>query len=299
MSRSTCRFCAHANPEGARFCNACGSQIDLKPCRQCDAINRADAIECHLCGSPLGESSLVAAEPDTASASGDATPFPRASIPELFARSNVTIPEPERVVALPVVPASGRRHDLAGRTRRRGAQAAALLVLGLTIVAGAFWMRGSSVVPEDRIEQRGVIARSASPISDAPQPAYLMPTDPSPRQAAVQVDSGPAPPSPGVNDEAVDTTSPLAAREERAASPSTEEAPSQAATAVNATSQPPRAARKSVTSTPSTATRKAYAAREYDAPASPRPWPAPAPSGQRACTQALAALSLCDSPGDR
>ena len=53
MSSACCSFCRHANPIGAKFCNACGCILRLKPCEQCDAINDLNAPNCHQCGADL------------------------------------------------------------------------------------------------------------------------------------------------------------------------------------------------------------------------------------------------------
>jgi Double zinc ribbon len=45
-----CFCCDHRNPAGARFCNACGTPLHLKPCKHCDAINTRAAAHCHKCG---------------------------------------------------------------------------------------------------------------------------------------------------------------------------------------------------------------------------------------------------------
>ncbi len=53
MTSSTCCFCAHLNPAGAKFCNECASPLHLKPCRACDAVNARDAQACYRCGAAL------------------------------------------------------------------------------------------------------------------------------------------------------------------------------------------------------------------------------------------------------
>src|SRR5438105_8709689 len=53
MSLFHCRFCDHDNPSGARFCNACGSPLYLKPCPQCEAVNASTASQCYQCGAAL------------------------------------------------------------------------------------------------------------------------------------------------------------------------------------------------------------------------------------------------------
>jgi len=50
---STCHFCAHGNPAGSKFCNECGSPLDLKPCPQCDAMNHVDVDQCYQCRAPF------------------------------------------------------------------------------------------------------------------------------------------------------------------------------------------------------------------------------------------------------
>jgi hypothetical protein len=53
MASSRCRFCNQDNPDGARFCNACGSPLHLKPCPQCEAVNDTAAAQCYECGAAL------------------------------------------------------------------------------------------------------------------------------------------------------------------------------------------------------------------------------------------------------
>src|SRR6266567_1661626 len=53
MSGLACNFCAHGNPEGSKFCNECGSSLNLSLCCRCEAINAVSAERCHQCGAPL------------------------------------------------------------------------------------------------------------------------------------------------------------------------------------------------------------------------------------------------------
>ena len=90
MSTSSCRFCAHANPEGAKFCNDCGSPLHLKPCPQCEAITDVSAENCHQCGAPFVASGAADALAKSIPASpiADAPrdePEIRAHIPESLA----------------------------------------------------------------------------------------------------------------------------------------------------------------------------------------------------------------------
>ncbi len=74
MSLSHCRFCAHDNPERARFCNECGSPLHLKPCPRCEAVNEDQAVRCYECGA-----SLVDELPETAEAVAVERAEPRAA----------------------------------------------------------------------------------------------------------------------------------------------------------------------------------------------------------------------------
>jgi hypothetical protein len=53
MATSTCCFCAHLNPAGAKFCNECASPLNLKPCQACNAVNPRDGQACYRCGATL------------------------------------------------------------------------------------------------------------------------------------------------------------------------------------------------------------------------------------------------------
>src|SRR5215831_9093582 len=50
MFVSQCLFCYHDNPQGAKFCNQCGSPLHLRPCWECNAINDAASETCYKCG---------------------------------------------------------------------------------------------------------------------------------------------------------------------------------------------------------------------------------------------------------
>lgn len=52
-AQASCRFCRHVNPPAARFCNECGSPLELQPCWACEAVNSAGAERCHACGASL------------------------------------------------------------------------------------------------------------------------------------------------------------------------------------------------------------------------------------------------------
>jgi Double zinc ribbon len=50
-----CPFCERVNPSDAKFCNACGAPLHLRPCPQCGAVNDAAATTCHECAASLSE----------------------------------------------------------------------------------------------------------------------------------------------------------------------------------------------------------------------------------------------------
>lgn len=56
-----CSFCKHSNPADAKFCNACGSSLELQLCEACGAIDNVSASVCHKCGHPFAPRSGVAA----------------------------------------------------------------------------------------------------------------------------------------------------------------------------------------------------------------------------------------------
>ena len=72
MSLSTCPFCSHGNPADAKFCSACGGQVNLAPCPHCAAVNDVAATTCYHCKRPLRKqaSDVPDAAPLAAPASG-------------------------------------------------------------------------------------------------------------------------------------------------------------------------------------------------------------------------------------
>lgn len=87
MPPHQCRFCGHVNPDGAKYCNECGSQLNLRPCRLCDAINDVAAEHCHKCGAALPEQAAPALAPVAAVAalSGSVAPLRERESEPVFA----------------------------------------------------------------------------------------------------------------------------------------------------------------------------------------------------------------------
>jgi ribosomal protein L40E len=59
MSSTSCSFCQHANPADAKFCNECGSPLNLEPCLGCGAVNDVHALRCHACGTALDDATVA------------------------------------------------------------------------------------------------------------------------------------------------------------------------------------------------------------------------------------------------
>jgi ribosomal protein L40E len=87
-----CPLCEHVNPPGAKFCNACGTAIDLVPCPSCGAVNDPTATSCHQCAAALPEN--VPAELARPSAA------PAANAAESRARPAGGGPEPDAPLSL-------------------------------------------------------------------------------------------------------------------------------------------------------------------------------------------------------
>lgn len=67
----SCRNCSEHNPEGTRFCDACGTPLD-SPCPACGATNRPAARFCAQCGVSLRSAKASVAAPPGQS---EVTPF--------------------------------------------------------------------------------------------------------------------------------------------------------------------------------------------------------------------------------
>ena len=47
-----CPRCQQENPQGARFCNACGTRLEI-PCAACGHVNTPESRFCNQCGQPV------------------------------------------------------------------------------------------------------------------------------------------------------------------------------------------------------------------------------------------------------
>jgi eukaryotic-like serine/threonine-protein kinase len=79
-----CLACDHVNPEGARFCNSCGSALGTC-CSSCQRVNPPSARFCSYCGEPLPQQSeLPTVQAAGLPLTGHATPLSRPTPPEFL-----------------------------------------------------------------------------------------------------------------------------------------------------------------------------------------------------------------------
>jgi hypothetical protein len=134
MFVSQCLFCSHDNPQGAKFCNDCGSPLHLRPCWECNAINDAASETCYKCGAAYSDTpALIAAD------------APHAGAPVLFAGdaplpAEAATPAPDEGVA-PAEPtlAEGGRAAPGLRPRRRLAVALSAVFLLGAVAIGSYY----------------------------------------------------------------------------------------------------------------------------------------------------------------
>lgn len=100
-----CFFCDQHNPAAAKFCNACGSPLHLRPCSQCDAVNDLAATNCYRCGAACpalftasgAMRALSAAEPAPALVTPEDTGV-AATVPEPVLRAGSRLFRPGRLL---------------------------------------------------------------------------------------------------------------------------------------------------------------------------------------------------------
>lgn len=84
-----CFCCDHRNPADAKFCNACGASLNLKPCLKCEAINTRAAAHCHSCGETFDFNFRAL---DDAAPSADGRDAAERSADHALVRSSSTVP---------------------------------------------------------------------------------------------------------------------------------------------------------------------------------------------------------------
>ena len=142
MSFPRCRFCNHDNPDGARFCNGCGSPLHLKPCPQCEAVNDTAAAQCYECGAvleanaPTGAVTAIPAPAaaDTEARHADADTEDR-HVPDAFGARFEGLPPMEEHANV----AAAERRDAHARSNRTSRSLFFAIVL---VILGAFGYYG-------------------------------------------------------------------------------------------------------------------------------------------------------------
>src|SRR3569833_3304295 len=100
MALASCHFCTHGNPAGSKFCNQCGSPLDLKPCAKCEAMNHVAVDRCYQCGTAFAvDENLEFAEAGASTGKASAAVFlaGEGSIESASPRQESVNPLPERI----------------------------------------------------------------------------------------------------------------------------------------------------------------------------------------------------------
>ncbi len=74
-----CPQCQHENPDGSRFCNACGAKLD-RTCSACNHVNPPGSRFCNACGHNLATASPM--QPETQPEAEAERPPIEPSVPE-------------------------------------------------------------------------------------------------------------------------------------------------------------------------------------------------------------------------
>jgi hypothetical protein len=105
MFLQVCPVCEHRNPRGSRFCNECGSPLQLRFCPRCHAAEDVMSLECRSCGERLPM--LVLTDQSIAP-----TEFP--ATPDTIWKTRAPRPAPfePTIEGIPLQVGSGAGHDL-------------------------------------------------------------------------------------------------------------------------------------------------------------------------------------------
>lgn len=217
MSSVSCHFCHQANPEASKFCNQCGSPLDLKPCPQCEAMNHVAVSQCHQCGTafPMADASAIdEASPAVGDASaardvvraarttaaGDSIPVALSTRIDAGAesagaqRSGMASAAPLERSAAPYtgpaaspepigIPAADVRSPQWRTPRRSGAPYAALVGVAVCVIAGAtYYAYEARLLPAAIMDwpRAGATKDAASSVTTSPLPATEMPASAGP-----------------------------------------------------------------------------------------------------------------------
>src|SRR5437773_7655112 len=227
MSLFHCRFCDHANPAGARFCNECGSPLYLKPCPQCEAVNDGAAPQCFQCGAVLPkdeaeQEASVATMPEFSNvtqSSGDLGGAARGNAPGAFterfeiefgefrpslfndspagaaASERATSDAPAIAGLQQTVPAesASTTHERKSATRTGLAPMSALLVLAFIVIGAAVYYVYEHSAAGTKVADAGAASSSTAQQQTAAEtkapPAALNYSAPPPAETTPQTDS--------------------------------------------------------------------------------------------------------------
>lgn len=147
-----CQFCEQSNPDDARFCNACGAQLNLVPCPNCGAVNESSAPACFQCNRPLGGHAK------------DNTGVPASDVPEAAIQSKRASSE-HRFEVMELMGAATSTHVSPIRFRFSGP---ARLTYAVSVVAFVIALIAGSVYLEKR--NFSLAEPSSTSIGDASYP---------------------------------------------------------------------------------------------------------------------------------
>ena len=168
MSHVQCYFCSRVNASDAMFCDACGGQLNLRPCPKCEAVNEASATLCYACECDLArtaaEDSSDANEHVAISAAFDERQPDYARIG--LARDDA-VPAANAVVTLEVV-RSARAHSAAPFKRRTILAGAAICVLAAA--AAIFFASTRTPVRSSSAVRSAMPAQSSAATKASPAP---------------------------------------------------------------------------------------------------------------------------------
>jgi hypothetical protein len=335
MSTFACRFCDHPNPQASQYCNACGSPLNLKPCPQCQAVNNADAATCYQCNAAfrIVEPTEIAVGERVEAEASSTVLVEKPRTPELFAQSLDALAELEKMIAgtrksprafvpATLLVAEAAREPIRYHRRRRLQGVALALALLVAVESLVYFAHRPNEAIDARLGeiQRDVAmaarASVAEPSATTADSAVVGPTravaTPSSADARAPGDSEPnatVPVPSQATTEAV-ASSPTSAtiaeplRESQRASEQHVVSTEVESAAALVQPEPPAAAPSKAAGKPAAAAasasrRKPGAARPYDPPAPSRAAELPAVEIaspiERPCTQAVAAIGLCDA----
>lgn len=307
-----CQFCRHDNVPGARFCADCGSPLHLKPCPKCGKVDDVAAKACYACGTefPAITTAAVAAAP-----AGDPVPAKGGTAAPLRPSAAPATPIATPTPVSPAPPAA--RKAAKPRAPAWPLILVAALAGGLPLVwmnrahlpLPQAWRIGDPGSSTERSPARSVTAPLTlpPPTGSATQgrepPAAVVPVAPvvPPARSDPSAEPGgavapPAAPAPPLTPAATPEPPPAAAESDAQRSKTAAQDP--APRARNVAAPPKRSAERPRPAATASARPAASApAPKAEAPAKTLP-AAPAGSAQRECSEAVAALGLCDPKRD-